>query len=671
MPWVLTDHRCTARACGLALVISLRTAIADPTPAGAGRVPEPLPEHPGQIYVEGEDVRVRVPEDRPAGANRWRVVDDRGNVVRAGTTGTDASGDAGSAPLSIGTPGVGWYRIEWGTADAPAQAWTTAAVLRRWVEAPPADTPVAVDAAMAWFARGDAVTQRQFASLAALAGVRWVRDRLRWGDLQPDRGAWVAGPTTYDTSADAQKAVGLEVLQVFHDTPTWAREDPRAGGRLAPDLRDVHDFARGLAVRFRGRVTAWEPWNEANVASFGGHTVDQMCSWQKAAWWGFRAGDPAVTVGWNATAAVPTPAHTEGVLANETWPYFDTYNLHTYDWSHAYLHLWEPARRAAAGRPLWITEADRGTPHLKNPPWFDQDPRLERLKAEWIAQSYAASLFAGADRHFHFILGHYHEPQGVQFGLLRLDLTPRPAYVALAAVGRCLAGARSLGRWRPADSVELHAFRARPEGRERDVLVVWAEREMDWEGRGQTTAAWRLPADLPVEEVVDYLGRSLGTDVPFPVTSAPVFVVLPPGTAATLPLEAPPRRDPPRAGIPSPVVLQMALPRSAVGRVEDLPWSEGYTYLTRPGTTLPWTLRIYNFGTDSAQGRLRVARHPEGWDVSVEEPAYAVVPGGRVERAGTLRVPSAGAASDGWIVVEGDGSAGVRPVVAWRVRAGP
>jgi hypothetical protein len=52
-------------------------------------------------------------------------------------------------------------------------------------------------------------------------------------------------------------------------------------------------------------------------------------------------------------------------------------------------------------------------------------------------------------QHFHFILGHYHEPNGVQFGLLRRDLTPRPAYVALAAVGRLLAGARTLGWWHP------------------------------------------------------------------------------------------------------------------------------------------------------------------------------------------------------------------------------
>ena len=137
-------------------------------------------------------------------------------------------------------------------------------------------------------------------------------------------------------------------------------------------------------------------------------------------------------------------------------------------------------------------------------------------------------------------MGNYQEPNGVQFGLLRLDLTPRPAYVALAAVGRCLAGAKILGRWRPGQDVQVYAFRAKPDGQERDVLVVWAEKEVDWDGRGTTTADWKLPSHLTLTGIVDYLGRSRGTVFPTPLTSAPTFVFLPLGQAASLPLNPPP-----------------------------------------------------------------------------------------------------------------------------------
>ena len=91
-----------------------------------------------------------------------------------------------------------------------------------------------------------------------------------------------------------------------------------------------------MAQRYKGRVQAWEPWNEANVATFGGHTMDEICSYQKAAYLGFKAGYADVTVCWNATTATPTERQTDALLLNETWSYFDTYNIHTYDWADEY-----------------------------------------------------------------------------------------------------------------------------------------------------------------------------------------------------------------------------------------------------------------------------------------------------------------------------------------------
>lgn len=632
-------------------------------------VPVPLPDHPGNVFLEGEEVVARWPEGLPPTATHWRLLDGRHRALRTGMLpgGTRSVGST----LPLGRLAIGWYRIEFGTVEQPAQVWTTAAVLARLRAPIPGDSPIALDSAAAWFARDNLAEQRELASLAALAGVNWVRDRLRWRDLQPAPGPLQPAPTTYDTSAEVQRAAGLKVLQTFHDTPAWARETSDPSGQFAGDLRRVYELGRSLAARFRGQVAAWEPWNEANVATFGGHTVDQMCAWQKAAWLGFKAGDPNLIVGWNPTAAVPTPAHTEGVVANEVWPYFDTYNIHTYDWSHAYPDLWAPARDAASGRPLWITEADRGTPHLKQAPWFDQDPRLERLKAEWMAQSYASSLFAGARRHFHFILGHYHEPNGVQFGLLRLDRTPRPAYVALAAIGRCLAGGHVLGRWRPGQDVQVYAFRAQPDGREADVLVLWAEKEVDWDARGTTTADWALPENLRVREVLDHLGRSRGVDLPRPLTSAPVFVLLPPGQALTLPLEPPPALAERRAAAVSPVVFQLSVDRGAVQRVDDLPWSEGYVYRAVPGEALRFALHTYNFALSPVAGQLEVERLPAGWEVTLETNRFQADPLMRTTVAGSLRIPPGAEVTDGWLTLRGQCGEQGRPVIAFRARRVP
>lgn len=632
---------------------------------GNRQIPSPLPNHPGNIFLEDEAVVVRFPTNVPPDAGGWRLSNDREQAVRDGRAPREALTKA--EPLDLGNLDPGWYRLDLVTTGATPHAWTTLAVLPRLQVPTPLDSPIAVDTAAAWFARDNVNKQAALANLAALAGVNWVRDRLRWNDIQPVPGELKPGPTTYDTSARVHAEAGLRVLQVFHDTPRWAAEGPNATGRFAPDLRRAYEFCRALAGRFKGTVAAWEPWNEANISMFGGHTVDQMCSWQKAAWLGFKAADPQVIVGWNVTAAIPTPAHAHGVIANETWPYYDTYNIHTYDWPHAYPELWKPVWEATAGRPLWITEADRGTPHMKDPPWYDQEPRLERLKAEWMAQAFALSLFSGSSCHFHFILGNYQEQDRIQFGLLRQDLTPRPAYVALAAIGRCLAGARALGRWLPGQNARVYAFRARPDGQERDVLVAWAEKEADWDERGKTTADWALPIGVAPEKVIDYLGRTI--KLPSRLTSAPLFVLLPPGQAEKLPLQPATQHPAWRPGDASPVVLQLSWPRSAVTRVEDVKWSEGFAYAAKPGETMQFKLYGYNLGTNNAAGRLRFASQPARWETVLETTEFSAAPMERSELGGSLRIPAGASVRDGWVVLTADCGRNGSPALAFRVIA--
>ena len=103
-------------------------------------------------------------------------------------------------------------------------------------------------------------------------------------------------------------------------------------------------------------MLAWEPWNEANIENFGGHTIDEMCSMQKAAYLGPKAGDPDVTVCWNVYAGSGTNLHGEGVLANEAWPDFETYNIHSYSGLEEYLDQLEVAPQVASGRPIWMTQ---------------------------------------------------------------------------------------------------------------------------------------------------------------------------------------------------------------------------------------------------------------------------------------------------------------------------
>jgi uncharacterized membrane protein len=115
------------------------------------------------------------------------------------------------------------------------------------------------------------------------------------------------------------------------------------------------------------------------------------------------------------------------------------------------------------------------------------------------------------------------------------------------------------------------------------------------------------------------------------------------------------------------VVFQLEVDRTAVVRVEDLPWSEGYAYQAKQGETLPFHLRIYNFAAGAVAGRIEVERHPAGWEVSLESDRFQTAPLMRTAVAGTVRVPPGADASDGQVVLRGQCGPQGHPVIAFRV----
>jgi len=661
------------KLCSLIISFAACLILVGASAAGAleRRIPLPAEDHPGNVFLDNETLRVRLPGDMPASAVGWRMLDDAGQTIAKGKFNKDAA----SLPASIqpGAFGVGWYRVEFADAAGQCVKWTTAAVLKKLAAPVPEDSPICVDSAVSWFAKDDPKGQAKLSSLAVLAGVNWVRDRLTWAELEPEKGSLSSKRTSYDMAADIQSEYGLKVLQVFHGTPAWALQTnldgKRASGRFPRDLRDAYRFCRQMALRYKGRIDAWEPWNEANIDMFGGHSVDEMCSYQKAAYLGFKAGDPDVTVGWNVYTTLPTKEHTDGLLANEVHPYFDTYNIHTYEWAHDYADLWGQARRAGGEKELWVTEADRGLKYVTDQPGYELSQEDELHKGRYIPQSYVSSLWAGSNRHFHFILGDYFERNnGVQFGLLRKDMTPRPGYVALAAVGRFLAGAKCLGRLIENENPDAHiyVFRARPDGIERDVVVAWAEGKVDWPERGKRRMDWPRSKQWDAHEVYDYLGRRLQS-IPGQLTSSAVYILLAPGKAEGLKLKNVEHSER-HGGDVCPIVLQVQMPRENSMKIAPIAWSQGYEYRIPPGKAFRLKMYAYNFAPTSAIGTVKLDNMPSSWTLSRKRWALEIEPMGRQLFEADLVIPQD---QDGSIGIVGDfGSLG-RAMLSYRVHAKP
>jgi hypothetical protein len=378
-----------------------------------------------------------------------------------------------------------------------------------------------------------------------------------------------------------------------------------------------------------------------------------MASLQKAAYLGLKAGNPRVIACLNVLAEHRT-AILQDLNANEAWPYFDTFNLHHYEGFSHYAKLYADFRSVSAGRPLWVTECSvpvrwQGDKRLQEPSAEDLQLQSERLTV-----TYAQALHEGAQAVFYFMLPHYVEGP-TQFGILRPDLTPRPAFVALAAVGRLLADAKPLGRLPPAsEAVHGYLFAAKPDGHRATVLVVWAEKEA------------RLELSKPPMACFDHLGRAFepsGTRLK--LTPAPLFVVLTHGTQ--LPILPPPELPKTLPGKPCPLVLQAVMPEESTVLKQS-----AYKIPSNRASSIP--IILYNFGPKTARGRLHTVVGLEsspstmvgGW--RTELPAeIAIGPGERQELSLRLTSADAAVASTATIRVLGDFGRADRPVLSFRI----
>lgn len=565
---------------GILSVISIPIAMA--ATACVGPAVTPLENHPGNVVLLGTDLSIRLPGAEVPGSSLergWVTTDYDGKTVSEGRS-EDGVAHLGKLP-------VGYYEVR----RKGSATRTTAAVLAPLVVRPSVDSPICVDAAMAWFYNRDQMPA--VANLCALAGVSRVRDRLNWAQLEPSAGEFAA-PGVYDDSAAAQAAAGLTVLQVNHISPKWAGDDPK---RFPPDLRDAFRFYRAMAQRWRGSVTAFEPWNEADIDMFGGHTGAEMASLQKAAYLGLKAGNPRVIACMN-VFAINRPESLDDLDANEVAPYFDTFNFHHYSGVEKYPAMYASFRRVAAGKPMWVTEFQIPLQWSGNPVAKELSDENLRLQAQYVPKTFASGLHEGPAAMFYFVLPQYSEGQ-TQYGLLHGDLTPRPAYVALAAAGRLLADAKPIGRLDPASpGVTAYLFNARPDGPARVVLVAWTGDE-----------ARDLDLHVKPLALFDHLGRAITIDRTVAhLSRQPIYAVLPADAAARFAVTASKAIEPRITAAASPVVLQ------AVMRRGDIELNDS---ALRVSSLKPTTIQVYgyNFSDAPVRGTLAVAR-PGDWKIA-------------------------------------------------------
>ena len=213
-----------------------------------------------------------------------------------------------------------------------------------------------------------------------------------------------------------------DILMVLGTTPEWNAKTvgdadyPQPGAASAPkDLKAWDAWVTEVATRYKGRITAYQIWNEANLKNFWNGTPEEMADLTKRAYDIIKKIDPSALV----VSASPStrltgpfdkffPAYLSA-LAAKGWP-VDVVAVHTYPSADG-----DPSARGAvlqkvkddlsaagapADLPLWDTELNYGLAGPGDLPKVDiTGPKA----AGWVVRTYIDDLRYGVDRSYWYI----------------------------------------------------------------------------------------------------------------------------------------------------------------------------------------------------------------------------------------------------------------------------
>lgn len=134
-------------------------------------------------------------------------------------------------------------------------------------------------------------------------GFTWVKQTFAWRDIEQEKGHYDWSHTDHIVYT-ANQYGGLDLLIRVDDAPEWAApgcKNPAAGVIQGPpaNLQNFADFLQALVGRYKGRIRAYEVWNEPNLArEWCGRTPNpaEYAQMLKVAYAAIKSADPNAMV---------------------------------------------------------------------------------------------------------------------------------------------------------------------------------------------------------------------------------------------------------------------------------------------------------------------------------------------------------------------------------------
>ncbi len=278
--------------------IAVQVLAPTPTPTPLPPTPTPTPTPTADAMVEAQRLNVR---EGPS--TNYKIIDTVAAGDELTVTGKNEDGT--------------WLQIQ---TDEIEKGWVFAELVTTYIdlggvavaEAPPEPTP-APRAALAssvaprgnvGFGYGiqahmlDTDLNRVFDMINGM-GFNWVKQQVEWLAYEPAKGQYNWGPL--DAIVNTANARGVNVLFSVVKAPKWARPGNTDWSVAGPPAnpQDFADFMGAMAGRYKGRVRAYEIWNEQNLYYEWGHEpldAGRYVQLLAAAYNAIKANDPSAYV---------------------------------------------------------------------------------------------------------------------------------------------------------------------------------------------------------------------------------------------------------------------------------------------------------------------------------------------------------------------------------------
>lgn len=328
---------------------------------------------------------------------------------------------------------------------------------------------------------------------------------VTWGDLEPQPGVWKFD--LLDRYVDLAAKKKVKILLTLGQTPRWASARPNdespygnPGWPAEPaNLKDWRNYVRTVATRYKGKIRAYEIWNEPDLKGMYTGSVDKMVELAKEAYTVLKQVDPKIVV--------LSPAGTNGTREFQ-WQqdffrrgggkYADVIAQHFYPESETgvpedLVNSIERMKKVMtkfglANKPLWNTESG----WLKPAP-IDSD----RQAMAYVARIYLINWLSGVRRFYWYA---WDNQATVSLYFTQPDRkTPTPITKSYAQIQKWIVGAQM----QRCDVNSTKTWICDFSRQGKPFWIVWnSARETDRE------STFTVPKNWQVSQIQDLLGNN-------------------------------------------------------------------------------------------------------------------------------------------------------------------